>query len=63
MLYNTYYSINYWKEVKNMMGYYGAGGWAGGGLMMLFGSIAYILIVVLLCLAIAALWKYLNDKK
>jgi len=49
--------------VENMMGYYGAGGWAGGGLMMLFGSITYILLVVLLCLAIAALWKYLKNKK
>lgn len=46
-----------------MMGYYGAGGWAGGGLMMLFVSITYILSLVLLCLGIAALWKYLKNKK
>lgn len=36
-----------------MMGY-------GGGSMMLFAWIIYLLVIVLLVLAIAALWKYIN---
>ena len=35
------------------------GSWGG---MMLFGSITYILVTVVLALSIAALWKYLNKK-
>ncbi|TSC93821.1 MAG: Uncharacterized protein Athens101428_520 [Candidatus Berkelbacteria bacterium Athens1014_28] len=40
-------------DYNSMMGSY-------GGTMMLFGWLAYILIVVLIFLSIAALWKYLN---
>ena len=35
-------------------------GWGGG--MMIFGWIIPVLITVLLVLAIAALWKYINKK-
>lgn len=34
----------------------------GGSSMMLFAWVTYILIVVLLILGIAALWKYINKK-
>lgn len=39
---------------------YGNFGWGGG--MMIFGWIIPILVVVLLVLGIAALWKYINKK-
>ena len=35
---------------------------AGGGSMMAFAWLNYILITALLILGIAALWKYLNNK-
>ena len=35
------------------------GGWGG---MMLFGSVTYILVLIVLVLTIAALWKYINKK-
>lgn len=38
-----------------MMGSYGGG-------MMFFGWITYLLVVVLVVLGIAALWKYINKK-
>ena len=44
-----------------MMGY-GLWGSAGGSGMMLFASVTYILVVILLVLGIAALWKYINKK-
>lgn len=44
-----------------MMNYNMMGG-AGGGLMMLFAWVIYILITVLLVLGVAALWKYINKK-
>ena len=34
----------------------------GGGSMMFFAWISYVLVIVLLVLAIAALWKYVNKK-
>ena len=34
----------------------------GGSNMMLFAWVTYILVVVLLVLGIAALWKYINKK-
>lgn len=34
----------------------------GGGSMMFFSWIIYILVVVLLGLGIAALWKYINKQ-
>lgn len=34
----------------------------GGGSMMLFAWVVYLLVVVLLGLGIAALWKYINQK-
>ena len=34
----------------------------GGGGMMFFSWVAYVLVVALLVLGIAALWKYLNKK-
>jgi len=34
----------------------------GGGGMMLFSWITYILVIVLLGLGIAALWKYVSKK-
>lgn len=44
-----------------MMNYnYMMGG--GGGSMMLFAWITYLLFVALLVLGIAALWKYINKK-
>lgn len=42
---------------NNMMGGYGVGG------AMTWGWIFYVLLLVLMVLAIAALWKYLNKKK
>ena len=43
------------------MGYnYMMGGYGGG--MMFFAWITYTLVVVLLILGIAALWKYINKK-
>lgn len=39
---------------------YGSFGW--GGVMMFFGWIIPILVIVLLVLGIAALWKYINKK-
>ena len=45
-----------------MMNYYGMMGWGGGFPMMFFGWIIYILLIILLCLGIAALWKFLNKK-
>ena len=42
-----------------MMNY---GNFAWGGGMMFFGWIIPILVTVLLVLAIAALWKYINKK-
>lgn len=39
------------------MMYYGL----GGG-MMIFGWVTYILVIILLVLGIAALWKYINKK-
>lgn len=43
------------------MGYgYMMGGYGGG--LMFFSWIMYILVVVLLILGIAALWKYINKK-
>ena len=39
---------------------YGDFGWGGG--MMIFGWIIPVLITVLLVLAIAAPWKYINKK-
>ena len=35
---------------------------SGGGAMMLFSWVSYLLVVVLLVLGVAALWKYLNQK-
>lgn len=43
------------------MGYKMMGGWGSG--MMAFGWIFYVLLLVLMVLAIAALWKYVNKKK
>jgi len=47
------------------MKYCGMSGWGSGGQipMMIAGWLTYVLLVVLLCLAIAALWKYLSRKK
>lgn len=45
-----------------MMGYKMMGSWNGGG-MMFFGWVFYVLLFVLMVLAIAALWKYVNKKK
>ena len=39
---------------------YGNFGWGGG--MMIFGWVVPFLVTVLLVLAIAALWKYINKK-
>lgn len=39
---------------------YGLMSGVGGSSMMLFAWVTYILIVVLLVLGIAALWKYIN---
>ena len=44
------------------MGYHMMGSWNGGGIMS-FGWIFYILLLVLMVLAITALWKYVNKKK
>ena len=44
-----------------MMGYNMMGSWNGG--MMFFGWLFYILLFILMMLAIAALWKYVNKKK
>ena len=41
---------------------YGLMGGVGGGSMMLFAWVTYVLVVVLLVLGIAALWKYINEK-
>jgi len=41
---------------------YGLMGGVGGSSMMLFAWVTYILVVVLLVLGIAALWKYINEK-
>lgn len=35
---------------------------SGGGSMMLFAWLTYALVVALLVLGIAALWKYINKK-
>lgn len=43
------------------MGYNMMGSWGSG--MMFFGWIFYTLLLVLMMLAIAALWKYVNKKK
>lgn len=43
-----------------MMSYFYNNG--GVGSMMLFAWVTYILIVILLVLGIAALWKYINKK-
>lgn len=43
-----------------MMGYLYNG--VGGGSMMLFAWITYLLVIILLVLGIAALWKYINKK-
>ena len=45
-----------------MWGYKMMGGYTGGG-MMAFGWIFYLLLFILMVLAIAALWKYVNKKK
>lgn len=42
-------------DYNYMMGNYGTG-------MMFFAWIPYVLLVVLLVLGIAALWKYINKK-
>jgi len=42
----------------NMM--YGTGGGSG---MFIFGFLFYILLLTLMVLGIAALWKYINKKK
>lgn len=44
-----------------MMNYSYMMGTAGGG-MMLFAWITYVLVVVLLVLGIAALWKFISKK-
>ncbi len=44
-----------------MMGYNYMMGGSGGGIM-LFAWITYILVIILLVLSIAALWKYINKK-
>lgn len=45
------------------MGYgMGYGAYGGGSAMMLFGWVFYIVLLVLMCLGIAALWKYINKK-
>ena len=44
-----------------MMDYNYMMGTSGGG-MMLFAWVTYILVIVLLGLGIAALWKYINKK-
>lgn len=44
------------------MGYGMAYGGYGNGAMMLFGWIFYLALLVLICLGIAALWKYINKK-
>lgn len=44
-----------------MMNYNMMGG-SGGGIMMFFAWITYILVTVLLVLGIAALWKYIGKK-
>ena len=49
------------KEVSNMMGYNYMFGAYGSG-MMFFSWISYVLVIVLLALGIAALWKYINGK-
>lgn len=36
--------------------------WSGTNGMMVFGSVIWILMVVVLVLVIAALWKYINKK-
>ena len=38
-------------------------GYGGGSSMMAFGWIFYVLLLALMVLAIAALWKYVNKKK
>ena len=37
-------------------------GGVGGGSMMFFAWISYVLIIILLVLGIMALWKYINKK-
>ncbi len=44
-----------------MMDYNMMGG-AGGGSMLLLSWITYVLVIALLVLGIAALWKYINKK-
>ncbi len=44
-----------------MWGYKMMGGYSGG--LMTFGWVFYVLTLVLMLLAIAALWKYVNKKK
>jgi len=41
---------------------YGLMGGVGTSSMMLFAWITYLLIIILLVLGIAALWKYVNKK-
>jgi hypothetical protein len=45
-----------------MMDYNMMSNGAGGANMMFFAWITYILVIVLLALGIAALWKYINQK-
>ncbi|KKW02931.1 MAG: hypothetical protein UY37_C0009G0005 [Candidatus Beckwithbacteria bacterium GW2011_GWC2_49_11] len=44
-----------------MWGYQMMNGW-GGGSVMFFGWLIYILVLILLVLAIMTLWKYVNKK-
>lgn len=41
---------------------YGIMNGTGGSAMMLFGWLSYILVIVLIVLSIAALWKYISGK-
>ena len=45
-----------------MMNYDLMNGVGGSSSMMLFAWITYLLIIILLVLGIAALWKYVNKK-
>lgn len=44
------------------MGYKMMDGYSSGGMMAL-GWVFYVLLLVIMVLAIAALWKYVNKKK
>ena len=46
-----------------MWGYNMMNGYGGGSSMLAFGWIFYVLLLALMVLAIAALWKYVNKKK